>query len=308
MRMNELAFSEVERAIMSKQGLGLKIANLLVRVHSPIPQLAENIYNLYTHFSVDLDPAYSDFSLRLYPARGLRRWFRAQVHFALDEFVPFKPLPLNQAYAFFEWGLNWCVAQYQNNSLILHAAVVEKNGRAAILPAPPGSGKSTLCAILVASGWRLLSDEMAVIDLTSGMLSPLPRPISLKNQSIDIIKSFAPGHYVSPTTHDTNKGSVAHMQVPLQSVQHAHQCCEPGWLVLPKYQANQAASLEPMTPGIALMSAVNNAFNYSVQGSKGFYALTRLLTRYPSYQFQYSEINDALSAFAKLADGAERLS
>jgi predicted ATPase len=29
-----------------------------------------------------------------------------------------------------------------------------------ILPAPPGSGKSTLCAALVTRGWRLLSDEL----------------------------------------------------------------------------------------------------------------------------------------------------
>ena len=52
--------------------------------------------------------------------------------------------------------------------LIIHAAVVEKNGLAAILPAPPGSGKGTLTAGSVLSGWRLLSDELTLIDRLSG--------------------------------------------------------------------------------------------------------------------------------------------
>jgi len=305
MRMREHAFADIEQAIRSKQGLGLQIANIRVRVHSVLPQLAENIYNLYSHYPVELNPAYSDFFIRIYPAGGLRRWFRAQVHFALDEFVPFKPLPLNQAFAFFEWGLNWCVAQYMNNALILHAAVVEKNGKAAILPAPPGSGKSTLCAILVASGWRLLSDEMAIINLQNGELQPLPRPVSLKNESIELIKSFAPSCYVSPTTHDTNKGSVAHMQVPQASAQAANQTSQPAWFILPSYTPRASASLQAMTPGIALMAAIENAFNYSVQGAPAFHALTGLLSRLPAYRFVYSEINDALNTFSRLANEAE---
>lgn len=299
MRMHEYSFSDIEKAVGSETGLGISVSNLLIRVHSRIAQVSENIYNLYAHYPVTLQPEYSDFSIRLYPARGLRRWFRAQVHFALDEFVPFKPLPLNQAYAFFEWGMNWCIAQYYNQSLILHAAVVEKNGKGLILPAAPGSGKSTLCAILVANGWRLLSDEMAIIDLQSGDLKALPRPISLKNQSIDLLKHLSPHTFFSPTTHDTNKGSVAHMQVDQSAVDAAG--CTPAWFVIPRYAAAQEVNLEPMTPGVALMSGVENSFNYSVLGLPAFRILSQLLTRLPAYRFSYSETADALNTFNQLA-------
>ena len=58
----------------------------------------------------------------------------------------------------------------------------------------PGSGKSTLAAGLVyRGGWRLLSDELALLSLGDGAVSALPKPISLKNESIAIMKRFAPG-------------------------------------------------------------------------------------------------------------------
>ena len=63
-----------------------------------------------------------------------------------------------------EWGLNWCVAGHAHQYLMLHAAALERNGRAVILPGDPGAGKSTLTAALMLSGWRLLSDEITLVD------------------------------------------------------------------------------------------------------------------------------------------------
>src|SRR3546814_5884714 len=50
------------------------------------------------------------------------------------------------------------------------------------LPGAPGSGKSTLTACLVHNGWRLLSDEIALVSLQDGGLTALARSISLKNR------------------------------------------------------------------------------------------------------------------------------
>jgi HprK-related kinase A len=106
---------------------------------------------------------------------------RPQVLFRLDGVVPFRSLPLRHAVPIFEWGLNWCIVSRANNYLIIHAAAIEKGGHVAIMPGVPGSGKSTLTAGLVNRGWRLLSDEMALISLTDGSVTPLVRPISLEN-------------------------------------------------------------------------------------------------------------------------------
>lgn len=79
----------------------------------------------------------------------------------------------------FEWGLNWVVAQNAHQFLVIHAAVVERHGRALIFPGAPGSGKSTLCAALLSRGWRLLSDEMALISRQNGEVTPFFRVLSV---------------------------------------------------------------------------------------------------------------------------------
>ena len=87
--------------------------------------------------------------------------------------------------------MNWCIAGHAHHYLMLHAAVLEKNGQAVILPGDPGAGKSTLTALLALSGWRLLSDEITLIDRDDGLIVPLARPVSLKNASIDVVRAFS---------------------------------------------------------------------------------------------------------------------
>ena len=184
-----------------------------------------------------------------------------------------------------EWGLNWCVSAHCHQYLIFHAAVVEKSGRALILPAPPGSGKSTLCAGLVNRGWRLLSDELTLIDIASCRVVPLPRPVSLKNASIDVIRAFAPTAAIGPPVHDTTKGSVAHMRAPTDSVRRAAETARPGWIVLPSYRAGVGSRLTPLSKARGLMQMADNAFNYSVHGRRGFELLARFVDACGCYEF-----------------------
>lgn len=51
----------------------------------------------------------------------------------------------------------------QRNQLVLHAAVLEKNGRQVGFAGGPGSGKSTLSGMLLSSGARILTDNIAAI-------------------------------------------------------------------------------------------------------------------------------------------------
>jgi len=292
------------RKRLAQGGVRLQTGAFVACVTSPIGHVADGLALLYGDYPLRGDDDFADFYLNLAPVGGLRRWLRPQVQFDHDGLRPFQPLPLTQAFSMFEWALNWCVSGRAHRYLIIHAAVVEKNGRAAILPAPPGSGKSTLCAALVSRGWRLLSDELTLIRLDDGLVLPSPRPISLKNGSIDLIRAYAPGTVFSRPVADTAKGTIAHMRAPADSVRRAGETARPAWIVFPQYVAGAAPSLIPVPRTRAFLRVAENAFNYSLLGADGFKAVGGLVDTATTFDFSYSALDDAIAVFDQLADGA----
>lgn len=281
------------------RGLWLRTGPFITRIQSPLHLVAEGLRTMYADYDF-VDEDYADFHIRLDRPRSLRGWFRPQVHFSLDGGAPFNPLPLDQSYAMLEWCLNWCVTNHINTHLILHAAVLERDGAALILPAPPGSGKSTLCAGLMLSGWRLLSDELTLIDLVTGDVIPLPRPVSLKNASIDVIAAFAPDAHFTRRTHDTIKGTICHLRPSLVSIARVGEVVRPAWLVFPRWEAEAPATLTPRPKARAFMEAAGNAFNYSLLGTLGFDALAALIDRCACHDFRYGHLEEAIALFNAL--------
>lgn len=288
---------------MAGDGIRFQLGHFVIHLQSPIPSVADGIAALYADYPLLPPGGFSDFHIRIVYPRGLHRWWRRQAFFLFDGVTTFEPLPLDQAFPLFEWGLNWAITSRAHSYLIIHAAVVEKNGRAAILPAPPGSGKSTLCAALVQRGWRLLSDEMAMLRLSDGLLLPMVRPVSLKNASIEVISAFAPatrGQFSKPV-RDTLKGTVAHLRAPADSIARATECATPAWIIYPKYETGAALTLTPLPAARSFMALAENSFNYSMLGRRGFEAMAGAIDRSTSFNLRYSVLDEAIAAFDQLA-------
>ncbi len=285
-------------------GIFIQTGSFITRIQTSLAAVTEGIGLLYADYPLAECTDFADFHIQLVLPIGLRRWFKPQVVFLFDGQPTFKPLPADQAFPMFEWGLNWCVSSHAHSYLIIHAAVIEKNGHAAVLPAPPGSGKSTLCAALVTRGWRLLSDELALIRISDGKIIPLPRPVSLKNASIDVIQLFEPSAIFSRKVTDTMKGTVAHMKPPAESVARAADPARPGWVIFPKYQSSASTSLTSIPRSHAFMRVADNAFNYSTLGVRGFQTLADLIDASTCFDFTYSVLDEAIDAFNQLASSA----
>jgi len=296
-RIADLSLRELEQRL--GHGLGLATGPFRFRITSRQKRVAQGLHSLYADFEVgDFD--YHDYHIRLAPPRGLRRWLRPQVFFWLDDFSPFKPLPANHDFAQLEWGMNWCIAGHAHHYLMLHAAVLEKNGQAVILPGDPGAGKSTLTALLALSGWRLLSDEITLIDRDDGMIVPLARPVSLKNASIEVVRAFSPDAVIGEAALDTHKGTVAHLKPPSDSVARMHERAIARHIVFPRWRAGADATSSPHSKADAFIHAASHAFNYGELGELGFHLTARLLDRCDCRNFEYSELNDALDFFEGL--------
>ena len=293
--LSSLSTEEVQRRL-ARDGLSLKVGCFDVSLRSDLPQVARGISCLYSDFPLSLNGELIDFRIKLAAPSFLRRHYRPQVNFSFEGKLPFKPLPFQQAFAMFEWGLNWVIANHAHQFAIVHAATVEKNGRAYIFPGAPGSGKSTLCAALVCRGWRLLSDEMAMVSLKDGLLWPVPRPISLKNASVDIIRNFGDDVVMGELVADTAKGNLTHMQPPKASVESAHIPAMPFAVVFPKYRADAKTDCLEITKAQTLIRLAENCFNYPVLGSAGFSCLADMVDKVHCLTLSYSKLDEAIAA------------
>jgi HprK-related kinase A len=299
LNLSSLSLAELEGRL-NAPGIYLRTGAFITHIRSSIASVAEGLGRLYADYPLAARDDFADFHVSLDRPANFRRWVKPQVLFRFDGKSPFKPLPFDQAFPMLEWGLNWCVSSHANQYLIIHAAVVEKEGFAAILPAPPGSGKSTLCAALINRGWRLLSDELALVSIADGKIVPLPRPVSLKNAAIDVIRDYVPDAVFSRKVMDTMKGTVSHLKVPPDSVKRAGETAQPAWIIFPKYQPGSSAQLVALPQSRAFLRVAENAFNFSALGSTGFETLANVIDGARCFEFTYSALDDAIDTFSSL--------
>ena len=95
-----------------------------------------------------------------------------------------------------------------STAIAVHGGAVERGGRVLLIAGASGAGKSTLTAALVQGGARYITDEVAVVDLPSGRLSPYPKPLDLAPESWRLIG-------IDPSASDTKHGSGDAQKVPL---------------------------------------------------------------------------------------------
>lgn len=194
----------------------------------------------------------------------------------------------------FEWGFNWLVTSFSNRYLTFHAAVLAKGDRAVILPAPPGSGKSTMCALMMLHGWRLLSDEHCFIDRVNGDLVPFVRPISLKNNSIDVISRYQSVQSTNLVFDDTLKGRMAYVAPSPESWRDVSRPAKPIAVIFPQFIANEPnVTVEPMQQSELFVAMIENSFNFSVFGEEAFHLLTDLVSKVQACRLRYSH-NEAM--------------
>jgi HprK-related kinase A len=276
-------------------GLWLDLGAVTLNVRSNSPVLAAQLKAVYGHYPFIDKADWADVHIRIMRAQGLRRWVRPQVVLYCDGRLAFDPFPADSPLPLLEWGANWLVAQRLNDLLLLHAGAVERDGFALLLPAMPGSGKSTLTAALSQRGWRLLSDEFGAYDPAAGVFRAMLKPVALKNTSIEVIRDFAPDAVFGPVFPKTRKGRVAHLAANKASVQRRHETARPGAVVLPQWQAGSPTRWEPLAEHVLFPALSFNAFNYNLLGEAGFRAAIALVRQCPGWQLIYSDLDDALA-------------
>lgn len=302
MKVEQLSLDEL-RVLLAGQGLRVKMGPFNLSVQTRLPSLIHQLRQMYAHYSLVDEDEIVEFHVRVIPKRSIRQPFARLIRFEVDGRSPFPPVPVEQALATLEWGVNLVIAMRINHLLLFHSAAVERNGHVLLLPAWPGSGKTTLSAMLMHRGYRLFSDEFGLMAPEIGDFFPLPRLMPLKNQSIKVIRDYLPEAVLGPEIPGTLKGTVAHIRPPQESIERVDEAAQPRWIVFPKWVAGAALRLESLPQSEAFLLLATNAFNYEVLGEIAFDAVTRLVRGCECRKLVYSDFDSALAALDELTDG-----
>lgn len=138
---------------------------------------------------------------------------------------------------------------------------------------------------------------MALIDFESGQIWPAPRPVSLKNESIDIIRHRSKDIHIGPSFTDTHKGTVAHMRPPQESVDAMHTPARAAWVVFPRYEAGTALLPASMSACQATLKLADDSFNFPLLGKDGFELLCDVAFVCDAYDLHYSDLDEAIAWF-----------
>lgn len=255
----------------------------------------------YAEFLTRADEPFSDFHLALVPSRPAAAGFRNRVRLDIDGVGGADSFGPDLAYPYLEWGMNACVARCAHQYLLIHAATLERAGDAIVLTGTTGSGKSTLAAALMMRGWRLLSDEFALLKLDDGHLHAMARPINLKNESIDAIRRFEQTSGLDRTYQSGRKGTLAYLPASAESVACVDQPARPAWLIFVSYSAGATTDPEPIDGSRAMMRVIGHCFNYDRLGRIGFRALAGLIDRSICFTYAHGDLDRAVETLDGLA-------
>lgn len=298
MMVRQVSFEEFS-SLISSHGIRVRLGPFNIQISTKSIVLAGHLHSLYGDYRL-VENEIAEFHVSIVAVRPKKKPFSPHVRFLIDGQSPFSIFPIEQALVALEWGVNLVLAARINHLLLFHSAVVERNGHVVLFPAWPGSGKTTLCTVLVHRGYRLFSDEFGLMDPQKKGFFPIPRLMPLKNESIQVIRDYLPEAMLGHEIPNTHKGTIAHVRPPKESIMRSEETAKAKWIVFPKWVAGSSLSLEPLPDSEAFLLLASNSFNYEVLGEASFQAVTHLVRTSSCYKLVYSDFDDVISVMNDL--------
>lgn len=128
--------------------------------------------------------------------------------------------------------------------MYIHAGVVGTGDSCVLLPAAPGSGKSSLTAALVHRGFRYFSDEVALIEPATFHVPPMPLAMAIKSTGWDLMARYHPGIESLPI-HVRNDAKVLRY-VPPPAYAAGQTAAPVSHIIFPRYEKDAPTRLTPV--------------------------------------------------------------
>lgn len=284
--------------------LNLHLGPFVIALKSPRPEAVDHLVDQYRDVPATVGVTeLVDFTLKVDAPNLLRRYIRPHIVPDPGFHFPAAPLPVPMASLALEMGMNLCVALQCFRYVIFHAGVVARGDRAVLLAAQSGGGKSTLTAALMEEGYRLLSDEFGILATEDARLHAYPRPVSLKNESIDVVTAFAGEEAVGKKLSGTPKGEIAYRRPRSSDIAAMGEPASASLVLFPRFLPGATPSVNRIEPAEAAMSLIASSPNYDVIGEPAYHALTKLLDAARCFELVYDNTADSVQMVENLLAG-----
>ncbi len=188
----------------------------------------------------------------------------------------------------------------------IHAAAVSSGRGAILLPGNTGTGKSTLTAALVFSGYTYLSDEIAVINCPSGRVWPFPKPISLRKRGAEALGKEFPD-WLFNLDDDLQLTPEGLLLSPRRWLPAS---CKRGFIVshvvFPLYQEQCTVSeLVPMHRSMALLQLMHQQIGVRqmIVSSTNIKSMVKLIQQSECYALRVGTLRSAVACIDRLLAG-----
>lgn len=159
----------------------------------------------------------------------------------------------------------------------IHAGAVERRGRAVLFSGRSGAGKTTLALSLLERGFRLLSDDLAIVEASTQRILPYRRSLHIRPGTPELVPalrraeqpSAAPGRTwtLTPALLDEALPGCLAPAAELTSVLLLEGAPEPG----------SSPTLTAISPAVAVLELLRATWAASVDFGAGLDRVSRLL-------------------------------
>jgi len=182
------------------------------------------------------------------------------------------------------------IAESLTDKLLFHAAVVEKNHRAILFPGQAGSGKTTLAATLARMGYQFFADELALLDPQSGLIAPLPLPMSIKPGAVSVLSIWYPEIMQLPVYTRADGKEVAILPPVLDRSLDLNERVEPAAIIFPRYDWSAFGQIVEIGKTAAITRLVSLCSSSRQLVEQDIAAMVRLVDSVPCYEAMYSKV------------------
>jgi hypothetical protein len=247
---------------------------------------------------LEVEPARSDAVLEVLDAEG--------GHVLIDGIAPFAFCrDLNRITPRLKTLLLQTAVQRHSYFLEVHAGVVSNGKKCLLLPAAPGSGKTTLTAALSAAGFQYFSDEVALLEEPNLEVSPVPISLSVKSGALEVLAPLHPQLRSSHKHVREDYETVTYLNPPSPSFRYELNRTYPaGWIVFPRYSPGATTELRPIGKAEALARLMQEVLVVATTLDKRIVrSLVRWIQRVECYELPNSSLSQAVQLLGGLLKG-----